>query len=187
MNNIISSIEENPIIAAIRDKDDIDKALESSVSTIFLLYSDIFNLKDLVRKIKSNNKTVFVHMDMIEGMGKDNKAIDYISQIIKPDGIISTRSNHIRYAKDKGLFTIQRFFLIDSLSYRTTVKTVKSVRPHMIEVMPGTIPATIKNLSNELSVPIIAGGLIDTKDDIISVLKVGALGVSVGKTDLWDL
>ncbi|GMQ65126.1 glycerol-3-phosphate responsive antiterminator [Vallitalea maricola] len=187
MNNIISSIEENPIIAAIRDRDDIEKALESSVSTIFLLYSDIFNLKELVHKIKLSNKTVFVHMDMIEGMGKDNKAIDYISQIIKPDGIISTRSNHIKYARDKGLFTIQRFFLIDSLSFKTTVKTVKAVRPHMIEVMPGTIPATIQKLSNKLSVPIIAGGLIDTKEDIISVLKVGALGVSVGKTDLWDL
>lgn len=187
MNNIISSIEENPIIAAIRNKDDIEKALESSVSTIFLLYSDIFNLKELVHKIKASDKRVFVHMDMIEGMGKDNKAIDYISQIIKPDGIISTRSNHIKYARDKGLFTIQRFFLIDSLSFNTAVKTVKSVRPNMIEVMPGTIPATIRKLSNKLSVPIIAGGLIDTKDDIISVLKVGALGVSVGKTDLWDL
>ncbi|GKX32173.1 glycerol uptake operon antiterminator regulatory protein [Vallitalea longa] len=187
MNNIIDSIEENPIIAAIRDRGDIDSAIDSSVSTVFLLYTDIFNLKTLVDKIKNKGKKVFVHMDMIEGMGKDNKAIDYIAQVIKPDGIISTRSNHIKYAKEKGLFTIQRFFLIDSLSFKTTVKTVKSVKPDMIEIMPGIIPTIIQRLSSQLAVPIIAGGLVGSKDQIISILKVGALGVSVGRKDLWNL
>lgn len=187
MNDIINSIEENPIIAAIRDPRDIDAAIDSTVSTIFLLYTDIFNLRDLVEQIKTKGKKVFVHMDLIEGMGKDNKAIDYIAQVIKPDGIISTRSNHIRHAKEKGLFTIQRFFLIDSLSYKTTVKTVKSVKPDMIEVMPGIIPGIIQSLNKELSVPIIAGGLVGSKNDIISILKIGALGVSVGKKELWML
>lgn len=184
---MIDAIEENPIIAAIRKEDDIHKAIQSSVSTIFLLYTDIFNVKKVVDKIKMSNKRIFIHMDFIEGMGKDRKAIDYIIEVIKPDGIISTRSSHIKYAKEKGLFTIQRFFLIDSLSLETTIKTVKSVRPDMIEVMPGIIPSTIHNLCNKLSVPIIAGGLIATKEDIISILGAGALGVSVGKIELWDL
>ncbi|MCT4542677.1 MAG: glycerol-3-phosphate responsive antiterminator [Vallitalea sp.] len=187
MKNIIDSIEENPIIAAIRDESEIEKAIDSSVSTVFLLCTDIFNIKRLVDKIKMNNKRVFIHMDFIEGLGRDHKTIDYITQVIKPDGIISTRNNQIKHAKENNLFTIQRFFLIDSLSLETTIKTVKSVKPDMIEVMPGIIPGIINDLSKQLSVPIIAGGLVGSKEDIISVLKVGALGVSVGKNDLWYL
>ncbi len=79
------------------------------------------------------------------------------------------------------------FFLIDSKSFETTIKTVKSVKPDMIEIMPGVLPQTILKLTQQLSVPIIAGGLIETKEDIIAVLKVGALGVSVGKNCLWEL
>ncbi len=187
MHDIIDAIEENPIIAAIRSEKDLQKVIESSVTTVFLLWGDIFHIRNQVSRIKEQGKKAFIHMDFIEGLGKDNKAIDYINEIIQPDGIISTRSNHIKYAKDKGLFTIQRFFLIDSKSFETTVKTVKSAKPDMIEVMPGVLPHTIQKLTEQLHVPIIAGGLIETKEDIISILKVGALGVSVGKKHLWEL
>jgi len=36
-------------------------------------------------------------------------------------------------------------------------------------------------------VPVIAGGLITTKKDIIEVLKAGALGVSTCNKSLWTL
>lgn len=34
------------------------------------------------------------------------------------------------------MFTVQGFFMVDSLSYKATVKTVKTVQPDMIEMMP---------------------------------------------------
>lgn len=112
MNDMIDAIEENPIIAAIRsEKKDLQKkAIESSVTTVFLLWGDIFHIRNQVVRIKAQGKKAFIHMDFIEGLGKDQKAIDYINEVIGPDGIISTRSNHIKYARDIGLFTIQRFF-----------------------------------------------------------------------------
>lgn len=187
MNRIIQVVEENPVIGAVRKEQDLEDAIQSSVKVVFLLHADIFNITELVKKIKESGKKVFVHMDFLEGLGNDNKAVDYIIKVIKPHGIISTRSTHIKYAKKQGIFTIQRFFMIDSLSYETTVRTVNSVMPDMIEVMPGVIPCVIKRLSSQLFVPIIAGGLVDTKEDIIEVLKAGALGVSTGKKELWEL
>lgn len=184
---IFEKIEENPIIAAIREEEDIEIAVMSQVSSIFIVRADIFNIKFLVDKVKKAHKSVFIHMNFIDGMGKDQRAIDYIIQEINPDGIISTKSNHIKYAKEKGIFTIQRFFLIDSLSYDTTIHTVQSIRPDMIEIMPGVMPGTIKRIIKQLSTPVIAGGLIDNKKDIIELLKAGALGVSTGKKELWKL
>lgn len=184
---IIDKIEENPIIAAVRNEEALEDALNSPVTTIFLLHADIFNIKGLVDRIKSKGKSALIHIDFLEGLGKDQKAIDYIHQTIQPDGIISTKSSNIKYAKDLGMFAIQRFFLIDSLSYETTIKTALSIQPDMIEVMPGIIPSVIKKISSNLTIPIIAGGLIETKEDIIDVVRSGAHGASTGKKELWGL
>lgn len=187
MSRIIDSIEQNPIIAAVRDEQDIEDALLSQAGTVFLLHSDIFNVKARVERIKGCHKNALIHIDFVEGLGKDNKAIDYICEVVKPDGIITTRTNHVKYARDKGIFTIQRFFLIDSLSYNTTINAVQSVRPDIIEVMPGVMPTVIKRITREVNIPVIAGGLISTKDDIIHILNSGALGASTAKKELWVL
>ncbi|MCG8501275.1 MAG: glycerol-3-phosphate responsive antiterminator [Firmicutes bacterium] len=187
MHKIIERIEENPIIAAVRDAQGLKLAMMSPVTTIFILRADIFNIKRFVEEAKEAGKNVFIHMDFLEGIGKDHKAIDYIVQVIGPDGIISTKSSHIKYAKEKGIFTVQRFFLIDSQSYETTIKTVYAIKPDMVEIMPGVMPGIIRRIADQISAPVIAGGLIDSKEDIVQVLKAGALGASTGKKGLWEL
>jgi glycerol uptake operon antiterminator len=185
--HMVQKIEENPIIAAIRNEQDIQEAILSPVSIIFLLHANIFNIEESVMKIKEAGKCVIIHIDFLEGIGRDNCAIDYICDIIKPDGIISTKNNSIRYAMEKGMFTIQRVFLIDSLSYDNSVKTAQSTNPDMIEVMPGIMPNIIRRITSQLSMPVIAGGLIEKKEDIIEILNSGALAVSTGKKELWAL
>lgn len=184
---IIERVELNPVIAAVQNEDDLEIAINSQVNTIFLLCADIFNAQSLVNRIKSAGKSAFIHIDFLEGIGKDAKAIDYIIQVIQPDGVISTKSSHIKIAKEKGMFTIQRFFLIDNKSYEMTTKSVKSIQPDMIEIMPGVMPGVIQRITRQLSIPVIAGGLISSKQDIMEVLKAGALGASTGKKDLWEL
>ena len=187
MNNIIDKIEQNPIIAAIRKEQDIEAVLDTPVTTVFLLQADIFNIDALVRKVQQHGKSVFIHVDFLQGIDKDYKSIEYIVQKIKPNGIISTKSNYIQHAKQQGIFTVQRFFMVDSLSYKTTVRTVQSVKPDMIEIMPGVIPTIINRMQKEVTTPIIGGGLVINKEDIIEILKAGAVGVSTGKKELWVL
>lgn len=187
MNQIIERIESNPVIAAVRRKDDMEEAVNSQVSSIFLLHGDIFNLKSIVDRVKSCEKNVFIHIDFIEGLGRDNRAIDYIAQVIRPDGIISTRTNQIKYAMEIGLFSIQRFFLIDSLSYETMIKTVNNLHPDMIEIMPALMTGVLNRITHQVRVPVIAGGMIENKSEIIDILKAGAIGASTGKRELWML
>lgn len=186
-SDIIGRIEENPIIAAVREESDVEEAANSPVSTVFLLHGDIFNIKAMVDRIKAAGKNVLIHIDFLEGIGKDNRALDYICEVIKPHGIISTKNNHIKYAMEKGMFTIQRVFLIDSMSYANSVKTAQAVKPDMVEVMPGVMPNVLKRISGQLSMPVIAGGLIETKEEILEILNSGVVGVSTGKKELWGL
>lgn len=184
---MLERLKINPIIAAVRNAEDLDAALKSEVTTIFLLNSDIFNIKDLVETIQARSKSAFIHVDFVEGLGNDHKAVEYLAKSIKADGIISTRGSLIRHAKDMGMFTIQRFFLIDSQSYKTTIKQVHTVKPDMIEVLPGVMPGVINRICREVFIPVIAGGMIDSKQDIIGILKAGAMGASTGKASLWNL
>lgn len=52
--------------------------------------------------------------------------------------------------------------------------------------MPGILPKVIKRINEEFSnLPIICGGLIDEKDEIIKVLSSGAMAVSTSKFEIW--
>jgi len=185
MNKILNKLKTNPVIAAIRSEQQLDVALKSNCEIIFILSANIFNVGLYIREIKQSNKEVFVHIDFLEGLGKDKKAIEYVAKRLKPDGIITTRSNLIKYAKTMGLFAIQRFFIVDSQSLYTCINTINNVKPDMAEIMPGLMPKIIKDLSTNISIPIIAGGLISQKKEIQLLLSNGAIGVSIGSDKLW--
>ncbi len=178
-------LRENPVIAAVKNVDHVDAALESDCTVIFLLCGNIFNLKEIVQKAKAKGKLIFLHVDLIDGFSRDAVALRYIAEEIKPDGIISTKNNQLKVAKELGLLTVQRLFIIDSLSIQTTVKASNLINPDTIEIMPGIMPRITRQLSQKLDVPIIVGGLVSEPQDIEHALAAGAHGVSSSCQSLW--
>lgn len=51
--------------------------------------------------------------------------------------------------------------------------------------MPGVIPKAL-SLFSEKGIPVIAGGLIETKAEVTAALSSGAVAVSTGKSNLWS-
>ncbi len=174
-----------PVIAAVKDLENLDCAVNSDCTIIFLLCGNIFNLKEIVEKVHAKDKLIFIHVDLIDGFSKDATALRYIHEQIAPDGVISTKNNQLKVAKELGMLTVQRLFIIDSLSIQTTVKTSAAIKPDAIEIMPGIMPRITKKLSEVIEVPVIVGGLISEKDDIEKALESGALGVSTSSRELW--
>lgn len=183
--NFIDKLSINPIIAAIHNEKELKKALKSPCEVIFLLNSTIINIQDIVQKVKTSNKIIYIHTDLIQGLSKDNTALEYIVKNIQPDGIITTKNNLIKYANELGLFTIQRLFIIDSLSLETGIQSIKKNKPNAIEIMPGIMPTVIDNILKKINIPIITGGLISTKEHVINSLKAGAIGVSTSNEAVW--
>lgn len=180
----MSIFDDNPIIPAIHTREDFDEAASSHLNIIFLLKSNIFNLKEYVDKAHMHGKTVFVHADMIEGVARDNYGIEYIAEC-GVDGIISTRINILKQARELKLYTIQRFFIIDYHSFDTAIESMKMFMPDMIEIMPGVVPKIIEKFKESVTIPIIAGGLIETKKEIFDALKAGASSISTSNKKLW--
>ena len=70
--------------------------------------------------------------------------------------------------------------------YTSIEEMAKNSHPHLMEIMPGVIGKTIRRFSTG-SIPVIAGGLIQTKSEVTDALRCGAPAVSTGKSDLWYL
>ncbi len=182
-----NKIQNNPIVAAVNDIQELELALESDCEIIFLLTGSIFNLKDIVTRVKEKEKMICIHLDLLEGFSKDLIALRYINEYIQPHGIITTRSNLIKKAKNMDMFLIQRLFILDSLSLETGITSIQTVQPDAIEILPGIMPKIIKRISKETQIPLIAGGLINDKEDVIESLKAGAIGVSSSNNSIWKL
>lgn len=177
---------DNPIIAAVRSGEELTAAMESPVDTIFLLKSSILTIKRRIDAVHENGKSVFIHVDLMDGLGKDEDGIAYLAKC-GADGIISTRMNMITIAKNCNLKNVQRFFMVDSHSVDTAARSAAACLPDMIEIMPGVVIETIKKMCRLVSVPIIAGGLVENKKQVMAALEAGASAVSTGKSALWSV
>lgn len=184
-HDFYSIIEDNPIIAAINNIKQIDEAIKSPCKIVFLLTGDILNIEEIVRVLRENGKLVFVHVDLIGGFSKDVISLKYISKNIKPDGIITTKTNLVKIAKELNIFTIQRLFILDSLALVSGINSIKTIRPDAVEILPGIMPKIIEEIRIETRIPVIAGGLIRDKSDVIHSLNAGAIGISTSNKDVW--
>ena len=182
---IIELLEEMPIIAAVKNDEDCQKALSSDCKVIFLLYGTICNVGQLVDQIKAREKIAIVHLDLIEGLEHSVTAVEFIAACTEADGIISTKSAVIRAAKERGLFAVQRFFLLDSLAFESISRHIRQGTSDMVEILPGVMPKVIKKLTAISPVPVIAGGLILDKEDVICALSAGASAVSTSMQEVW--
>lgn len=174
----------NKVIAAVRSHEELLIAAMSDVKIVFDLAPDILSLQERVNILHKAGKKFFIHLDLADGIGKDRSGIIYAKNA-GVDGVISTRSAIIKIAREEGMFTVQRFFIVDSHSIDTTVEALKSSKAQMIEIMPGSVVKVIQRLKSTVEVPIIAGGLIETADEALQALKNGASAVSTGKQILW--
>ncbi|WP_169089794.1 glycerol-3-phosphate responsive antiterminator [Paenibacillus sp. PL91] len=175
------------MIASIKDPRHIELALElrNQLSGIFLLTGHIGVLKSYVDVFKEHQLPIFLHLEKIGGLSTDNYGLDYLAKVIKPTGIISTKTNVVKTAKKMGLLTIQRFFLVDTEGLDNIAKSLCQIEPDIVEVMPARIPDMIGKVKAFTSLPIITGGLLYEQSHAEECLKYGATAISSSKPELW--
>ena len=184
MTDILAILERNPVIPAVHGEKFL-KALNSPCDVIFSLGENILTVGEHIKLAHEKGKKMLVHIDLAEGVGKDEAGVKYLASL-GCDGIISTRAQIIKYARREGLFTVQRFFTLDSQGLDGISDMMSNANPGMIEIMPGVITKTVSRFAKS-DTPVIAGGLIETKEELLAALGAGAMAVSTGMEELWYL
>lgn len=186
-HKIKQAMDNSPIIAAIKDDAGLEKCLACDSDIIFILYGTIVSISDIVDKIKSVGKIAIIHIDLIQGLSPKDIAVDFIHKYTKADGIISTKPSLIHRAKELELFTIMRFFVIDSMAFYNIQKQLQSIHPDVIEILPALMPKIITKICHFSQTPVIAGGLISEKEDVIHMIDAGAICISSTNESVWFL
>ncbi len=180
-------VQINPVIAAVCNEEELSLALASDCRVVFLLLGDVLNIGSLTRRVHDSGKLCVIHLDLIEGFSSKEIAVDAIQKATGAEGIISTRGALIRRAKQLGLAAVQRGFMLDSRSLASFEQQISQSKPDFVEILPGLLPKVIAQLKERVRVPIIAGGFIHEKEDVIAALQAGALAVSASSPKIWSL
>ena len=185
----VEAIEAAPIVAAVKDDQGLERCLNSDVDAVFILYGDICTIADIVAKVKDTGKIAMVHMDLITGLSPRDISLDFIRKYSRADGIITPKGNLISHAKEIGLATVLRHFVLDSMALINIERQShqnRETQPDMIEILPGIIvPKMIRKICAMSRVPVICGGLIQEKEDVMSALSSGAVAISTTSPEVW--
>ena len=185
----VEAIEAAPIVAAVKDDRGLERCLSSDVDAVFILYGDICTIADIVDRIKDAGTIAMVHMDLITGLSPRDISLDFIRKYTRADGIITTKGNLISHAKEIGLATVLRHFVLDSMALINIERQShqnRETQPDMIEILPGIIvPKMIRKICAMSRVPVICGGLIQEKEDVMSALSSGAVAISTTSPEVW--
>lgn len=166
---------------------EFERFLKSPYEIGVFLDMHIAQLKNINQMSRQYGKKMVYHVDLIHGIKNDEFATEYICQEFKPFGLISTKASVIQKAKQKGVIAVQRIFLIDSHALEKSYKLLEKTEPDYIEVLPGAIPWMITEVKERVNIPILAGGLIRTADDVKNALQAGAAAITTSKRELWDI
>ena len=184
---LLELLADGPVIAAVKDDRGLAAALESDVAVIFLLYGDLLSIGDMTARAHRAGKAVFVHLDLMEGLAPREVGVDFIARHTEADGILSTKAPLTKRAKELGLVSIQRFFLLDSMAIKNIERHPGPDSSDLIEVLPGLMPKIIRRVCQAAKVPVIAGGLITDKEDVTGALGAGAVAVSSTNPAVWAM
>ena len=178
-------LERTPVIPAVKEPETLDRALCHDGAAVFLLCGDILNIAGLVDRVHRAGKQAVVHGDLVAGLAPREIAVDYLRSC-GADGIISTRQSFIRRAKELGLAAILRVFLLDSIALESLDKIPANL-PDCLDLLPGAMPKILRRVCAKAKVPVLTGGLIADKEDVMAALEAGATAISTTNRAVWDM
>lgn len=182
-------LKKHKLIAAVKQPKSIEQAIKykEHISAVILMTGNILTVKQYVDVLQKAGLPVILHVEKIGGLQVDHYGIDFIQEYVKPFAIVTTKSGIIKKAKSKGMYVIQRVFLIDTEVYDQLLAGLDHLQADMIEVMPSRIIDFLADLSKASHVPVITGGLLTTPYHAKEALEHGAAAVSTSNTKLWKM
>ncbi len=179
------------IVAAVWEpSSSLDQLNVSHVTVAFLLNCDLISLQGYIKQLKRWKKKVFVDLDLVQGLSGEEYSVRYVS-LCGIDGIITIKPRVVDIARKLGVTTVMRSFLLDSTSISRLEDTLKNTRPDFLEILPGCAfckgVRVIDRITNGFRPKLIGAGLIDTKEEALAILNMGAVAISTSNPELWRI
>lgn len=175
------------MLPAISDFKALEKFIKTKLEYCVIMNFTLIQLDKVCKLLEKNNKKCWVHMDLIKGIANNEHGAEFLIDTYKFDGLISTHPSVIEIAKRKKVTTIQRIFIIDSLALNKSLQIAKKYQPDYIEILPAFSYEIEERIHEEITTPLIGGGLVGTQELVERCLSGGLIAVTSSEPHLWSL
>ena len=127
-----------------------------------------------------------VHIDLIAGLSSKRDLVDFIKNIPKQMALSPPNFALIKRAR-LGLYTILRLFVIDSIAYSNIEHQLRTAKPDLIRSASSSHAKVLAKVCKLSTVPVIAGGLVSDKEDVMALLQAGVVSISSTNEKIWFL
>ncbi len=174
------------IIPAISDFKKLNMFLKSDLQYGILMNFQLAQLADLVDRMKQHNKKVLIHAELIKGLSSDEYGAIFLIQVLKVDGIISSKPRVIEVCQKRSVIGIYRFFIKDTISLEQSLDIGRRLKPDFVEILPSSCYSLIDEIKNSLHCQVLLGGLIRGEDQLDKCFASGAIAITTSNPDLWS-
>jgi glycerol uptake operon antiterminator len=180
-------LQRHKLIGAIKQPKGIEQAIKykDNLAAVILMTGNVLTVKQYVDVLHQEGLPVILHLEKIDGIQYDPYGVQFICDYVKPFAIVTTKPNLTKRFKAKGLFVIQRVFLIDTEVYEQLGDKIDELPVDMVEIMPCRATDFIEKLAAVSTIPIITGGLLNKTSHAKEALAHGAKAVTTSNMDLW--
>lgn len=186
INTMIDILKNQICVPVVHSMKRLEKFIETDLIVCILQDIHISLLEHMIKTLHDNNKLALVHIDMVHGISSDEHGAEFLCQRLRADGVISSKTRIIETTKKNKKIAIQRMFLIDSKSIERGIETLQKSQPDIVEVMPAIAYKIIPYIKSQINMPLIGGGLLKTKEDILQGLEAGCMAFTVSDLCLCE-
>lgn len=173
------------VIPLIENRTQLMRVLNThNTNAIFLRHCNLFELAGPLEQVQRCSIATYVSIDHTDGIHADSAGLQYLTHTLHIDGIVSSHPRTLALGKALGLETIQRIFALDSTGIEAALESVDTSFVDILDISPALV---VPHITSSLrgSRPFIASGLIQTTQQIHTVLHTGAIAVVVAHDALW--
>jgi len=181
-----AQLGDGPVIASVNSPEVFETALLAPTRTLYILTGNPLTLPTLLKRARDRGKLCMVNMDFLDGLARDRFAVEFLAAS-GAAGIVSTRFESLKAARNLGLVTVQRTFAIDTAAVTASKKSLAQFLPNAVEVLPAMVAPRVGKQLREAhpNLTIIGGGLIEGVREIEELLAAGVDAVTTSNPKLW--
>ena len=180
-------LRESHLIAAVRDKDGLQRALISPLKIVYLLFGNPMNITGMLSSVCAEGKLPLVNADLLQGFSRDAYAVEFLANS-GTAGIISTHHETLRAAHSMELITVLRTFMIDSAAVDASRRFLAHFHPDAIELLPAVAaPLVLEHVRKDHpDLQVIAGGLVHDWMTVEGLISAGVDAISISNASFWE-
>lgn len=172
------------IIPAVNDFSQFRRFIKSEYGTCVIMHCSVLDLEAMFSELGNGGKRGLIHCDLIKGLSADEFGAEYLCKKLRPAGLISIKPSVITACKRLRVTAVQRAFLIDSSALEKSVSSIEKTMPDYVELLPALCTQLFPILKERLGLPLIAGGLIQSREMALGILNSGVEAVTISMATL---